>query len=99
MTTLELSHVLTLATCAGQLALCVVAVGRLSQSPVAWPLAAQGLVAFVWNFAAWASSVTADLRWSYLDWAVSPLSPAMGLHVVVSFVGLRRRLRGLLALS
>lgn len=99
MTIADLSNALTLLACACQFALGVVALARVNQSLVAGSLAGLCFCAFSWNFSVLAHNLTGDARWSYLDWSISPFTPALTLHFVVCFVGKGRKLRPVLWLA
>jgi two-component system, NtrC family, sensor histidine kinase HydH len=90
---------LILGTCAGSLALGVVAMLRLRQSPLAGALALGCMFGFAWRFSVWAFSLTGAVIWLYLERIVAAWAPSLGLHIVLAFLGLRRRLRAGLALS
>lgn len=89
-------HWLSLLTCAGMLALGVVCILRLRVSTLAAPLSLLCLLCFVVRFSGWAQTVSGGSGWPYFVRPVYPWIPAVALHFVLSFVGLRKPLRGLL---
>ncbi len=90
---------LSIVTCAGHLALAILSVLRSARSPLAPPLAALCTVMFGWNFATLAHQLSGQPEWRYLDVSISPLTAPAALHVIVTFVGERRRLGRVLLLS
>jgi signal transduction histidine kinase len=82
-----------LITCAGLLALGVVSILRIRDSPLARPLAGLCVVSFVWRFGVWAHSLTSAWSWVSLECTFAPWSVALALHFVLVFVGMRRRMR------
>lgn len=86
---------LTLVTCAGLLALGLVATLRMRINSLAGPLAALCLVSFSWNFAVLAYSLTGAWPWIYIDRAMSPWTAPAAVRFVLTFVGKRRHMRWL----
>jgi two-component system, NtrC family, sensor histidine kinase HydH len=70
---------------------------RRTRSPLILPLVALCLVLFGWNFAALAFEVSGKGVYHTIDVSLSPFTAALGLHVIVAFVGRVRELRFLLA--
>jgi two-component system, NtrC family, sensor histidine kinase HydH len=66
------------------------------RGPLAAPLALFGADLAIWTFAEAAFQVSGVAAWHALDLVTSPLTPALGLHFVLVFVGRRRALRGVL---
>jgi two-component system, NtrC family, sensor histidine kinase HydH len=90
----ETHAVLDLVACVGGFALgCIVLLQPL-RNPLIWPLGLLGFDLFLWNFADFAFTVSREVTWHLLDLGVSPFSPALGMHVICTFVGPtpRRRL-------
>lgn len=82
--------------CAGEAALAAVVARRAARNTLAFPLALLSAVLFTWNFASVAYELSGNLGWHFLDVAVSPMTMPLALHVVLSFVGKRRALFGVL---
>lgn len=61
------------------------------------PLVLLCLDLFAWNFASLAYEVSGNRAYHTLDVSLSPLTAALGLHVIVGFVGRVRELRWVLA--
>ena len=61
------------------------------------PLALLRLDLFGWNFAALAYRASGETAWHVVDLALSPLTPALALHVVAVFAGRSRSLRAPIA--
>jgi signal transduction histidine kinase len=87
----------TLVACVAQAMLGVLALR--AKGPLARPLTAMSACLFAWSFGAFTFEVTGQPAWRLLDVAVSPFTPAVGLHFALAFVGRRRSLRGVLALA
>jgi signal transduction histidine kinase len=96
---MDLRQWLFLIVCAASLALGVVAIARVRQATLAAPLAAVCLLGFAWRFSVWAFSLTDAVTWLYLERITLAWSPAVGLSFTFAFLGLRQRLRLVLALS
>jgi signal transduction histidine kinase len=90
---------LTLAACAGELALALLALLRGAPSRLALVFALFSLDLFFWNFATLAYEISGTPAWHWLDHATSPLSAPLALHFVLVFVGRRRQLRVVIALA
>lgn len=84
---------LTLVACAGLFGLAIISVARGGKSPLALPLALLCVCFFSWNLAQLAYSVSGEVRWRYIDTAISPLTAPFALSFVVMFVGRWRELR------
>lgn len=98
MSDLSLRDVVTLASCAGQLALAMLALSRVSKSPLALPLALLCLDIFAMNGADVANSVIwaqgPQLRtWVWADAVAASLLTPLALALVLAFVGRRRAWR------
>jgi len=94
---MTLTAAVTLAACAAYAMLGVLALR--SRSPLAAPLAAMSADLLLWNFASFAYAISGLPGWHLLDTATSPFTPALGLHFALVYVGRRRSLRSVLALS
>lgn len=86
---------MSLVASVGQAMLAVLALR--APGPLSTPLAIFGADLAVWTFAETAYSISGARGWHLLDVSTSPLTPALGLHFVLVFVGRRRALRGTLA--
>src|SRR5215813_8291252 len=84
----------SLVASAGQAMLAILAL--YARGPLAAPLAVFGADVAVWTFAEAAYAISGAPAWRLLDITTSPLTPALGLHFVLVFVGRRRALRGAL---
>lgn len=82
-----------LAAALGHAALAALALARGGKSPLARPLAWLCLDLFGWNFATLAFHLSGAPVFSWLDAALTALSPPLVLHLVVAFVGARRAMR------
>src|SRR5512132_441930 len=91
-----LTHVLPVVACAGLLILALLAALRAPKNPLALPLALFCADLSVWSFGSLAYDLTREPHWHWLDVTFSPLTPALGLHFVLSFTGRRRERRALL---
>ena len=85
-----LAHWPALLACVAQAMLAVLALR--APDPLGAPLALFGADLFVWNFADLAYKVSGLPIWHVLDITASPLTPVLGLHFVLLFVGRRREL-------
>lgn len=92
----NLHAVLDLIACAGHLVVVNLALVRQTGSPLALPLGLLALNLFSWNFADFGYTVTGQGSWHLLDLGLSPFSPALAFHLVMTFVGAARRYRWLL---
>ncbi|MGA9526188.1 MAG: ATP-binding protein [Myxococcaceae bacterium] len=90
---------LTLITCAGALALALLVFRRGARTALGFPLAALALVMFAWNLAGLEYELSGHGFWNRMDLAASPLTGPLVLHLVLSFVGQRRRLEPVLYAS
>lgn len=82
-----------LLACGGILLLGFLLLFARAKSHLSLPLGLFCLSLFSWNFAMVAYAATAAPAWRWIDNAMSPLSAALTLHVVLAFVGAQRRLR------
>ncbi|MEP7119592.1 MAG: ATP-binding protein [Byssovorax sp.] len=89
-----LAHWPALFACFAQAMLALLALR--ARDPLGAPLALFGADLFVWNFADVAFKVSGLPIWHVLDITASPLTPVLGLHFVLFFVGRRRELARLL---
>jgi signal transduction histidine kinase len=87
------SQIVSLAACAGQLALALLCVTRAGRSPLAGPLGLLCLDVFGWMGAAVAFDVSGVPQWHWLDHALTPWTTPLLLQFVLTFVGQRRELR------
>ena len=94
---MTLHHAISMVASVGELAFALLALTRAAKSPVARALALLSMALFAWNFAAAFYEISGNPAWRLLDVTVSPLTSPLALHFVLTFVGQRRRLRGLLA--
>jgi two-component system, NtrC family, sensor histidine kinase HydH len=85
-----LAHWPALLACVAQAMLALLALR--ARDPLGAPLALFGADLFVWNFADLAFKVSGLPIWHVLDITASPLTPVLGLHFVLLFVGRRREL-------
>jgi signal transduction histidine kinase len=86
---------LSIAACSGHLGLAILIWLRRGQSRIARVLTLLFLDMFAWNFADLACHLSGAEEWHWVDRIFSSLMPALGLHVVVMFVGKARALRKL----
>jgi two-component system, NtrC family, sensor histidine kinase HydH len=86
----------TLIACVGHLMLAVVVIWRGGRGPLVMPLALLCLDFFAWNAASLAYGVSGDATWHTLDMTFSPLTPPLGLWLVLAFVGRLRSWRWVL---
>jgi two-component system sensor histidine kinase HydH len=84
---------LTLVTCAGELALFVLAAARARKSPLGLPLALLSIVLFTSNLASLGFDVSRNPVWNWLDNATAPWTTPLAFHFLVTFVGRSRSLR------
>jgi signal transduction histidine kinase len=87
--------------CVIGLTLVLLVIWRGRRSPLAAPLALLVLNLTAWNFAddAWDATGQTVVAWHYLDDALSPMSMPLALGFALVFIGQRRQLRWVLALS
>ena len=98
MTSLNAHAWVALLAAAGQLALFFVAVGRVARSPVAMPLSLLTVSLFSTSFCELALEVSHGPEWGWLEAAAAPITVALAMHLVLSFVGRRKALSWLLYL-
>jgi signal transduction histidine kinase len=79
------------------LAVAFIVLLRRTRSPLTLPLVLLCLDLFGWNFASVAYRLSGRPVYHTIDVALSPFTAALGLHVIVAFVGRVRELRFLLA--
>ena len=89
----------TLAACAGELALALMALLWGAPSRLALLLAILSLNLFFWNFATLAYEISGVAAWHWLDHATSPLSAPLALHFALVFAGRRRQLGWVIAVA
>jgi signal transduction histidine kinase len=85
-----LSAAVSIVASAGQAMLAALALR--AKGPLAAPLALFAADLAIWTFAEGAYAVSRAPEWHLLDVTTSPLTPALGLHFVLVFVGRRRAL-------
>jgi signal transduction histidine kinase len=85
-----LAHWPAFLACVAQAMLALIALR--ARDPLGAPLALFGADVFVWSFADLAYHISGLPIWLVLDHAAAALIPALGLHVVLLFVGRRREL-------
>ena len=90
-----LNPLLPAIACAGLLVLALFAALQAPRNPLALTLALFCADLSVWSFGSLAYDLTHEPRWHWLDVTFSPLTPALGLHFVLSFTGRSRELRAL----
>lgn len=83
----------------GHLTLAVLSFLRGRRSAVAVPLGLLCLAMFSFCFCSLATNVTGQSSWGYLDQFFTSLTPPLALHVVMTFVGVRRTLAPVLAVA
>lgn len=98
MTSLTPHAWIALLAAAGQLVLFLLAVGRVARSPVAMPLSLLCVSLFSSSFCTLAHEISGLPEWSWLEAASSPISVALAMHLVLSFVGRRKSLSWLMYL-
>lgn len=91
---MPLSVWVTLLAGAGQATIAVLALR--ATGPLGLPLALFGADLALWHIAEAAHAISRQPGWRLLDLTASPLTPALGLLFVLTFVGRRRALRGAL---
>jgi signal transduction histidine kinase len=94
MRAMILAHWPALFACFAQAMLALLALR--ARDPLGAPLALLGADLFVWNFADLAFKASGLPIWHVLDITASPLTPVLGLHFVLAFVGRRRELARLM---
>lgn len=88
--------VASLVAAMGELALFVLAVRRAPRSALAFPLALLCVALFSWSFCSFSFELTRQPEWRLLSAAAFPVSVAIAMHSVLSFVGRRRSLAWLM---
>lgn len=86
---------ITLLAGAGQATIALLA--SRAAGPLALPLTIFGADLALWHLAEAAYAITGQPAFRVVDVTASPLTPALGLHFVLAFVGRRRALRRVLA--
>lgn len=90
-TALLLDNWLGIAATAVHLGLTAVVVRRTHHSPLRFPLILLCVSMVVWSFAAAAHDIFGGFGWQWLKVTTGPLFVPFALHVVLAFVGRRRR--------
>jgi two-component system, NtrC family, sensor histidine kinase HydH len=83
---------LSLAACAGQLALAGLALARVGRSPLALPLSLLSIALSTWNFANFAHAVSGGEGWRLVTLAATLMTAPCAVHFILAFIGQRRRL-------
>jgi two-component system sensor histidine kinase HydH len=91
-------QIMSLAACAGGLALALLCLARATVSPLALPVALLCLDIFGWIGAGLAHDVSGDAGWRWVDHALTPWTPPLALQFILAFVGRRREFRTTLRL-
>jgi two-component system sensor histidine kinase HydH len=79
--------------CAGHLALAIIVLFKRTRNELGLVIALLCADMFAWNLFELAFRISGNETWHWLDVAVSWLTPALGYHLVVLFVGKSRALR------
>jgi two-component system sensor histidine kinase HydH len=82
---------LSLAACAGQLALAGLALGRVGKSPLALPLSLLSIALSTWNFANFAYGASNEESWRLVALSAKLMAAPCAMHFILSFTGQRRR--------
>jgi two-component system sensor histidine kinase HydH len=82
---------LSLAACAGQLALAGLALARVGRSPLALPLSLLSIALSTWNFANFAYAVSGEEGWRLISLAATLMTAPCAAHFILAFIGQRRR--------
>lgn len=82
---------LSLAACAGQLALAGMALGRVGRSPLALPLSLLSIAMSTWNFAHFAYAASGEEGWRLVALSATVITAPCALHFILAFTGQRRR--------
>ncbi|MCE9669236.1 ATP-binding protein [Myxococcus stipitatus] len=82
---------ISLATCAGQLALAGLALARVGRSPLALPLSLLSIALSTWNFTHFAMERSDEPAWRLVGFAAALMTVPCTLHFSLAFVGRRRR--------
>ncbi len=96
---MTVSEIVSLTASVGQLALGLLCITRAGRSPLATPLALLCLDVFGWSAAGTAYDRTNVEGWTWLDHALSPWTPVLGLWMALAFVGKQRMFRGAVVMS
>ncbi|HSP77225.1 MAG TPA: ATP-binding protein [Myxococcaceae bacterium] len=83
---------ISLVACAGLLALTGLALARVGRSPLALPLSVLSICLSTWNFADFALTRSGEAGWRLMAVTAALMSMPSAVHLVLSFVGARRRL-------
>lgn len=86
-----LNNWLGIAATTGHLGLLIVVIRRPRETPLRLPLALLCANMTVWSFAAAAYELFRGFGWHWLEVAASPLTVPLGLHIVLTLVGRRKR--------
>src|SRR5574339_790152 len=87
---------ISLVACAGLLALAGLALVRVGRSPLALPLSLLSIALSTWNFADFALAHSGGPGWRFIATMAALMSAPSALHFILSFVGERRRLAGVM---
>jgi two-component system, NtrC family, sensor histidine kinase HydH len=99
MADIGIPEIIRLIACAGALSLGGALWLRASRSPLMLPLGLLCLVIFLWNLAELGHPLSGARAWQWMDAACSPWILPLSFHVILAFVGQRRRFAWLLALA
>ena len=95
MAALDTHEWITIVACAGHLALAIVALGRISRSPLALPLGLLCLDYFGFNAADVAQHLTGGDPWRWLDAVLASVLAPLSVRFALAFVGRSRSLKWL----
>ena len=87
---------ISLGACGALLALAVLALLRVGRSPMALPLSVLSITLSTWNFADFALENAGGTGWRLVATTATLMSVPCALHFILSFVGERRRLAGVM---
>jgi two-component system sensor histidine kinase HydH len=87
---------LSLAACAGQLALAGLALARVGKSPLALPLSLLSIALSTWNFSHFAYAVSGEEGWRLVGLATTLATAPCAVHFILAFTGQRRRFAGVI---
>ncbi|HEX8435532.1 sensor histidine kinase [Archangium sp.] len=87
---------ISLGACAGLLALAGLALVRVGRSPLALPLSVLSIGLSTWNFADFALAHSGGPGWRLIAMTAALMSAPSAFHFILSFVGERRRLAGVM---
>ena len=90
---------ISLAACAGLLALAGLALVRVGRSPLALPLSVLSIALSTWNFAEFALARSGEPGWLLIATSAALMSAPSAVHFILSFVGERRRLAAVMISS